>query len=101
MLLPNSGAQNVSPAITLENYPTLFTFAGLRDPVPVLSEQVQQDQTHSPQHVLQDPDLAPPNQDQRDVGPPPSVNLRPRDGKIDYQSLHAYGKAGQDAWKST
>ena len=100
MLLPNPAVQNVSPAIILENYPTLFTFAGLHDPVPVLGEQVQQDQTYSPQPVLQDPDLVPENQDQLDVRPPPNVNLRPRVGQIDYQSLHAYGKGGQDAWKS-
>ena len=101
LLQPDPMVFPASPAINQENYPTLFSFVGLQDPPPVPSVEEDEEHTHPPQPELQDASLDT-DQDQHNEAPlssPQRVRLRPRNGLMDYQSLHAYGRGGQAAWR--
>ena len=63
--------------ITRANYPTLFQFAESRPPdgpLPEEPHELHHERTHR-------------------------EGLRQRQAQVDYQSLHNYGRGGQDAWK--
>ena len=68
---------SVSPAISQENYPTLFSFVGLQDPPPVPSDEEDEDHIPHPQPEPQDAGLGTDDDQRNEVTSPQRVTLRP------------------------
>ena len=98
-----------SPAVTPENYPLMFNLLKTpaiqtvphADTADKIIEQVEPVPIppHPPDDQQGQP-LHPDNQQDRPLHPDDQHGRPQRHPRVDYQSLHEYGRSGADAWSS-